>query len=94
MEVRVKFYSLFERLAGTHYTRFRLDEGSTLANALDVIALRYGSEMREAIFGAGREIKESCAVLVNGAGIDRASVGSLTLHDGNEIWLLPPLSGG
>lgn len=68
-------------------------EARNVAQVLDRLAGKYGSEFREEIYDGG-EIKNFYIVLHNGEVIDREHPEAVPLSDGDTIHVFPPVSGG
>jgi MoaD family protein len=82
MSVRLRMFARAREAAGTGAAN--VDAGATLRDVLNDACARYGTE-----FAA---ILERSRVWVNG---DDASDGDATiLRDGDEVAILPPVSGG
>ena len=81
MQVQVLFFGILKDLVGRASESLQLEEGATLADVLD----HYGSRIPEI-----REILPTSALSVNQY---YAGPGAL-LGDGDEVGLLPPVSGG
>ena len=79
--VTVLLFARAREAAGTGRARARAD-GRTVAGLLDELVSAYGSEL-EAVLG-------TCAIWVNGS----PATGSTRLVHGDEVAVLPPVSGG
>ncbi len=82
MPVRLRLFARAREAAGTN--ELLADAGSTLGELLDTARARFGTD-----FAA---VLERSRIWVNG---DDAADGLATvLHDGDEVAVLPPVSGG
>jgi MoaE-MoaD fusion protein len=81
MTVRVRFFAILKDRAGTEAVDLALPDRSTVGEALDVIAGRYASLAA---------LLPRVAPAVNRAYGRRDDV----LQDGDELALIPPVSGG
>jgi molybdopterin converting factor small subunit len=73
---------LFGPVADAAGTNVDLVEGASLEEVLDAARARYGSRFAEQV--------RLCRIWVNG----EAPTPALALRDGDEVALLPPVSGG
>jgi len=79
--VRVRFFAILRDLAGVAEVPLELDEGATVARATEAL-LKW--------FPALREHLPRCAFAVNRAYVKP----DVSLNDGDELALIPPVSGG
>lgn len=80
MTVTVRFFALGRELAGTGDAALELENGATVEAALAVLLARFPDLSQLSRF----------TVAVNLAVVDRDAV----LADGDELALIPPVSGG
>ncbi|MDA8301344.1 MAG: MoaD/ThiS family protein [Actinomycetota bacterium] len=78
----VLFFASARQATGTPRLTIEANEGCTLSELANTLVTRYGPQ-----FAA---VMESCAVWVNGEPAAADSV----LHAGDEVAVLPPVSGG
>ena len=78
----VLFFASARQSAGTPVLTLEANEGSTLLELTNTLVTRYGP-----LFAA---VMENCALWVNGEPATANSV----LHPGDEVAVLPPVSGG
>lgn len=81
MTVRVRFFAILRDRAGTGASDVALADGASVGDALDAIAAR---------FAAIAPLLPRCAPAVNRAYARRDDA----LSDGDELALIPPVSGG
>ena len=81
MTVRVRFFAILKDRAGTDAAEVTLDDGATVGVALEAIARRYESLAT---------LLPRVAPAVNRAYARRDE----RLNDGDELALIPPVSGG
>ena len=81
MTVTVKLFALLRDRAGTGETSLDVPPGTTVADAVGQLAERYP---------ATAAMLARSAVAVNREYVPR----STELHDGDELALIPPVSGG
>ena len=84
MIVRLLLFATAREAAGCSSDTYDLPPGSTIAGVLDAAVARYG--------GAFADVLGTSGVWVNG---DEPELGrSQTLAEGDEVAVLPPVSGG
>ena len=81
MKVNVRFFALYRERAGASECSWELPEGATLADLL--------GEIREAYPGLAPPTVEIVAA-VN----EEYAEGGMVLREGDEVALIPPVSGG
>ncbi len=81
MHVTVKFFASYREVVGSKAAQFRLAEGATVRELVDSVYARHPRL---------REFDDTMILAVNQA-VARPDV---VLQDGDEIALLPPVSGG
>ena len=81
MTVRVRFFAILKDRAGTDVADVELPNDATVATAIDAIAVR---------FAGVASLLVRVAPAVNRAYARRGDV----LNDGDELALIPPVSGG
>jgi len=92
MKIKVRFFSESGELLGDEVI-MDAKEGSVL---LDLIANVSGknNEGYDAIFDAKGNIREFVVLARNGKQIGMTEAGKTTLAEGDDIVVLPPISGG
>ena len=84
MTVTLRLFAAAREAAGCAYAEFGLDEARDVESLLHASSARFGAEF-DAVLATSR-------VWVNG---DEPTAGAGTsLHDGDEVAVLPPVSGG
>ena len=84
MIVGLRMFAAAREAAGRAADSCELPDGATLADALAAVTTRYGPDFGDVLAVSG--------VWVNG---DEPESGpATTLHEGDEIAVLPPVSGG
>ena len=81
IRVRVRLFALLRDRAGTGEVTLELPEGATCSDALDILFGQF-----PAMAGLGERV--ACAV--GQEYVERSTL----LRDGNELALIPPVSGG
>jgi len=78
----VLFFAQAREAAGTSRAVFATPPGTTLANLTSQILGRYGAGLQAVL--------SICAIWVNGC----PALGGTLVHEGDEVALVPPVSGG
>ena len=81
MKVKVQFFALYRERAGLSHTSLELPSGVTVARAIDEIRSQFPSL-------APPEVDIVVAVNTEYADAD------MMLHEGDDLALIPPVSGG
>jgi molybdopterin converting factor small subunit len=84
VRVRLRLFAAAREAAGTGADEFDLPAGARLASLLDAACARYQ--------GRFPDVLSSARVWVNGD--EPLDGGGMTLHEDDEIAVLPPVSGG
>ena len=96
MRIEILYFGVLRDLAGGAEETVELEEGATVGDLIETLrgrtsdALRSNSAGAEAECGLDERLWRSLAVAVNR---EYASLGAV-LREGDEIALLPPVSGG
>jgi molybdopterin converting factor subunit 1 len=81
MTIRVKLFAILRERAGTSEVSLALGDGATVADASAELVRRVPTVATHV---------DRAAYAVNMSYVDRATI----LHDGDELALIPPVSGG
>lgn len=81
MRIRIRLFAIQRELAGTREVGLEVPDDATIADAWDVLVARYPA------LAPGRDFVRFAR---NGAYAD----GTTTLQDGDEVAMIPPVSGG
>jgi molybdopterin synthase catalytic subunit len=88
MQVRVLFFGVLKDLLSSSGEAVTLPEGATVAQLME--QLRNGNGIDHRAESAGHPVWSALAVAVN----REYAAASVVLHEGDEVALLPPVSGG
>jgi len=91
MKVRFKLFANFREAVKKKDVEITFD-GRTIGDAIGALVADF-PEMKPLIYQDGR-LKQYVNVLLNGQTVKHDQIGSVTVSDGNEIALFPPVSGG
>ncbi len=93
MKVKVKFFALLREAAGTKEVEEEVEEGTTVRGLLERLSSKLSTKFKELVF-EGQEVSRNVIILVNRRGIRELEGLETKLKDGDEVALLPPVSGG
>lgn len=92
MKVMVRAFAGFRDIIG-EMAGYDLPENSHLSDLLMLIASR-SDEGRTLLFDNQGQIRGHIILMVNRKRVPRASLGDLSLSDGDEVAIYPPVAGG
>jgi MoaD family protein len=85
----------FKKIFGQGRFNVFTGKGSTLGNLLNELIQTYGKELASRLFEPdGATPKPHIMLMVNGRNINFLKRLDTTLYDGDEVLILPPVSGG
>ncbi|MHC1601411.1 MAG: ubiquitin-like small modifier protein 1 [Candidatus Nezhaarchaeales archaeon] len=93
MKIKVKFFALIREIAGAKELEIEVKESMRVIDLLEELANMLSEKFRDYVF-EGNEVSKSLIILVNGKGISEMKGLETELRDGDEVALLPPVSGG
>jgi len=94
IRVKIKTILNLKNIFGAE-TDFDLPEGSTLADLLSAMANQWGEAFSTKIFQPGTKIPLShIRLMVNGRDIAFLNRLDTRLHEADQVFILPPVSGG
>jgi molybdopterin synthase sulfur carrier subunit len=85
VHVTVKFFASVREIVGAHTTEIELHDDQTIAGLVQVLATRYPG-LQESLI--------TIAIALNRKYVDRKNDKSIVLRSGDELALIPPISGG
>ncbi|HON40775.1 MAG TPA: MoaD family protein [Methanoculleus sp.] len=92
MRVRVKAFARFREILGGEFS-IDLPDGAQMEAVLAVLRERAADEAA-AVFDETGILRPHIILMLNGKRANRNDIGSLTLADGDEVALFPPVAGG
>jgi MoaD family protein len=92
MKVTVRVFGELVQILGKRYV-LELEEGATVGRLSNLLAQNAGIK-RRGYLGNFKVTGGDLAVLVNGKSIQLLEGVGTTLHDGDEVVILPPAAGG
>jgi molybdopterin synthase sulfur carrier subunit len=92
MQVRVRAFARLREAIGGDLT-LEVPRDATMDRLLAAVGDVSG-EAREALFEENGELRGHVILMHNGRRVRRADAATLTLADGDEVALFPPVAGG
>ena len=93
MQISVQFYSMLRDKIGKRQA-YTIRPGSSVRELLDAIITENGEVARDFLYESNGRFKGSLTVLVKGVNIKRSKGLETILNDGDDVYILPPVSGG
>ena len=94
MEITVQFEAQLRHVAGVGQASLTVPDGSSVEDALRLIASQFGSALGERLVAADGTAQRSVLLFVNDKPIAHAAVAEERLKAGDVLLLYPPISGG
>jgi cysteine synthase/O-phosphoserine sulfhydrylase/cystathionine beta-synthase len=88
--VKVKLYGVLKEEAKEKEVEV---EASTIEHLLKILATKYGSSFAEKVYDRNGAVRRFIAICVNGRGIHFIDHLRTVLRDGDEVWIMPAVSG-
>lgn len=93
--IRVRTILTLKRILGKGEVELAVPEGTTLRELLTMIVDRYGDEMASRVFEPkSKTVLPYIRLMVNGRDIAFLDRMETILRDGDDVLILPPVSGG
>lgn len=93
MKVKAKFFAFIREVAGVNEVEVEVEDDTTIVDLIKKLSERLPQKFREFVF-EGHEVSKNIIILVNGKGISELDGLETKLKSGDEVALLPPVSGG
>lgn len=92
IRVIIRSFANFRAILGAQ-TEVTLAPGRTLGDLLNDLSDRHEG-FREQVFDPEGRLSEGVEIIINGSNIGNAQNLAIELHDGEQVFLFPSLSGG
>lgn len=94
IHVNVKFFALLRDIVGRWNVEIFIPEGTTVGEALEGLAKRYGGRFREYVYDEKGSVRKHLIFLINGESINALKGFETVLRGGDSLVILPPVGGG
>ena len=92
MKIRIRAFAQVKDILGAD-SFLEYPEGTSVRELLDSLRQRAG-ESEDQLFSRNGDLHSHLVLMINGTRIYKDDIESLTLSEGDEIALFPPVSGG
>ena len=94
MQITFQFEAQLRQIAGTGERQVEVPDGSSLLEALKLLVEQDGGALQERILRADGAVQNSLLLFVNDVPVAPDSAANHVLNNGDQVLLLPPISGG
>ena len=92
--IKIFFLSLLEDITGVNEITLNIDKDSTIKDVLKLLTSEFGKEFKITIFENPDTLSKYIIISLNGRDIRSLRNLESSLHDGDEVALLPAIAGG
>ena len=94
MQINFQFEAQLRQLAGSSERTVTISAESSLHQALQQVVVADDGPLRERILNEDGTIQASLLLFVNDVAVPSDAAAEYGLNDGDQVLLLPPISGG
>lgn len=95
MKINVRYFTTLQELAGTRDDGLKMREGSSLAELIETVSVKYGvTAFAYLHVTESGKIDPSIKFLVNGVAAQNLRGLETQLKDGDIVAIIPPIGGG
>lgn len=95
LSVKVRTILTLKTVMGSGEIEFSFPEGSTLGQLIETLVNRYGDDLASQLYVPNsRNLRSYIRLMVNGRDIAFLNGMETVLRNGDEVLILPPVSGG
>ena len=95
MKIKISYLGLVKTYTNKSQDEIELKEGAPLSELLDKLATDFGKQFMADIYELGtKDVKPMFTVMVNGIVMGQLSGVDTTLNDGDNVILMPLMTGG
>jgi molybdopterin synthase sulfur carrier subunit len=95
MKVKIHTILGIKKIIGRGDIELSIPKGSTLKSLLSLVTQTYGNDVSSYLYGENNsDLLPHIRVMINGRDIEFLNGLSTVLKEGDEILILPPISGG
>jgi len=92
--IKIFFLSLLEDITGVNEITLNIDKNSTIKDVLKLLTSEFGKDFKITIFENPDTLSKYIIISLNGRDIRSLKNLESSLHDGDEVALLPAIAGG
>ncbi len=92
--IKIFFLSLLEDITGVNEITLNIEKNSTIKDVLKLLTSEFGKEFKITIFENPDTLSKYIIISLNGRDIRSLKNLESSLHDGDEVALLPAIAGG
>ncbi len=92
--IKIFFLSLLEDITGVNEITLNIENNSTIKDVLKLLTSEFGKEFKITIFENPDTLSKYIIISLNGRDIRSLKNLESSLHDGDEVALLPAIAGG
>lgn len=92
--IKIFFLSLLEDITGVNEITLNIEQNSTIKDVLKLLTSEFGKEFKIKIFENPDTLSKYIIISLNGRDIRSLKNLESSLHDGDEVVLLPAIAGG
>ena len=92
MKVTINYFGQLRQKAGVESESLECSEEAALVEVVAERAEHFGADFKKIVLDEDGQIRRSIIALLNGGSVDKES--AVSLKDGDEITLIPPIAGG
>jgi len=92
--IKIFFLSLLEDITGVNEITLNIEKNSTIKDVLKLLTSEFGKDFKITIFENPDTLSKYIIISLNGRDIRSLKNLESSLHDGDEVALLPAIAGG
>ena len=92
--IKIFFLSLLEDITGVNEISLSIEKNSTIKDVLKLLTSKFGKDFKITIFESQDTLSKYIIISLNGKDIRSLENLDSSLHDGDEVALLPAIAGG
>ena len=92
--IKIFFLSLLEDITGVNEITLNIEKNSTIKDVLKLLTSKFGKDFKITVFENPDTLSKYIIISLNGRDIRSIKNLESSLHDGDEVALLPAIAGG
>ena len=94
MKIEIQFVAQLRDASAVPLMNIEMSDGATVSDALKMAAAEGGADLQAKLLSSESELQPGILVFVNDSPVAAKAIRTHALTDGDNILLLPPISGG